>query len=171
MGQVISWAEGRKISENLRAHGQTIVFTNGLFDILHVGHLHLLQGARALGDMLIVGLNSDASARAFKDEGHPVVPQGERAWLLSAIGPVDYVIIFDEPTAERLVDHLRPDVYVKGGDYHTPGPGTASQGRKVAPEARVVLAYGGQVEILLYLEGHSTSDLIHRILETYGRSG
>jgi D-beta-D-heptose 7-phosphate kinase/D-beta-D-heptose 1-phosphate adenosyltransferase len=168
MGEVVSWAEAQKIRTSLRRLGRTMVFTNGLFDILHVGHLRFLRSARALGDLLVVGLNSDVSARVFKGEGHPIVPDGERAELLAALQPVDLVTLFDEPTAGELVDYLRPDVYVKGGDYSVPTQDAASSTGKIPPEAQVVLDYGGRVEIIPYLQNHSTSDLVRNILETYG---
>jgi rfaE bifunctional protein nucleotidyltransferase chain/domain len=130
----------------------------------------MLQHARVLGDVLIVGLNSDASARAVGGQGHPVVPQDERAELLAALAPVDFVIIFNEVSAEHLVDHLRPDVYVTGGHYSDLGQGVDVDGEKIPPEARVVLQYGGEVKIFPNKEGHSTSDLIHKVLTTYGPS-
>ena len=134
-----------------RAEGTRLVLTNGTFDILHVGHVRYLEAARALGDILVVGVNSDASARGNKGPGRPVVPQGERAEIVAALRCVDYVTIFDEPTAVRLVETLRPDVYVKGGDY---------DGSKPLPEAEAVRAYGGEVRIVPFVPGHSASKLI-----------
>lgn len=168
MGEIISWDDGRRIRENLWAHSQVMVFTNGLFDILHVGHLRMLRRARALGDVLVVGVNSDASALAFKGPGHPLVPQAERAELLAALAPVDFVIVFDEVSAERLVDLLCPDVYVKGGDYSLPQQGGTGGELKIPPEAQIVLRRGGEVKILPYEEGHSSSDLIGKVLTIYG---
>lgn len=138
------------------------VFTNGMFDILHVGHVRYLQVARALGDCLIVGLNSDASTRALKGESHPIVPQNERAEMLAALACVDYVIIFDELTAEHMVEVLQPQVYVKGGDYNL-GDG------KIPPEAKIVERYGGRVEFIAYVEGKSTTNIIAEILSRYNR--
>ena len=166
MGRMVSWEEAARIRESLRDKRKVVVFTNGLFDLLHVGHVRYLRQARAMGDVLIVGLNDDASARAFKGPGHPIVPLDERVELLSALDPVDYVVVFDEPTAERLVDLLRPDLFVKGGDY-TARP-TGRPGERIPAEAGVVLSYGGKVKILSYWEGHSTSGLVRRILETHG---
>ena len=166
MGRTLSWQEVEQIRDASREEKKTIVFTNGLFDLLHAGHLRYLRRARALGDVLIVGLNSDASARTFKGPGHPIVPLEERAELLAALEPVDYVVTFDEPTAERLVDLLRPDVYVKGGDYVARPAGRP--GEKVPAEASIVEGYGGEVRILPYLGGHSTSELIGRILKIHG---
>lgn len=133
----------------------SVVFTNGHFDLLHVGHVRYLQAARALGDTLIVGLNSDASTAARKP-GRPIVGQEERAELLAALGCVDVVVIFDSLTAEGLVAALRPDIYVKGGDWNRPdGPRP--------PEAALVEAYGGRVVYLPYIPDRSTSAIIARI--------
>ncbi|MGC8788072.1 MAG: D-glycero-beta-D-manno-heptose 1-phosphate adenylyltransferase, partial [Anaerolineae bacterium] len=148
--------------QEMRLQGKTSVLTNGVFDLLHVGHVRYLQAARRLGDALFVGLNSDASARRLKGPGRPLIPQVERAEVLCALACVDYVILFDEDTAEELVHALQPDVYVKGGDYAGNSTGQAG---KVLPEARVVESYGGRVVILPYTPGHSTTQLIAHILE------
>ncbi|MFW6074393.1 MAG: adenylyltransferase/cytidyltransferase family protein [Chloroflexota bacterium] len=140
---------------NIRGSGRVIVLTNGHFDLLHVGHLRYLQAARQLGDALIVGVNDDATTTARKGEGRPVLPQAERAELLAGLACVDVVSIFSEPTAERLVRVVRPDIYVKGGDY---GPGGAD-----LPEAAVVRELGGRVEILPLVPGRSTSQIIEAI--------
>jgi rfaE bifunctional protein nucleotidyltransferase chain/domain len=132
-----------------------VVFTNGHFDLLHVGHVRYLQAARSLGDALVIGLNSDASCAARKP-GRPLVPQEDRAELLAALGCVDVVIIFDDLTASRLVEALQPEVYVKGGDWGRPdGPRP--------PEAEVVASYGGRVAYLPYVPDRSTSLIIDRI--------
>ena len=141
-----------------RAAGEQVVFTNGTFDLLHVGHVRSLERAGQLGDVLVVGLNSDASVRAYKDPRRPLLPERERAELLAALGWVDYVIVFDEPTAERLVNAIRPDVYVKGADY----------ANAPLPEADIVRGYGGRVELVPLHEGRSTSGLIREILERFG---
>lgn len=149
--------------------GTQVVFTNGIFDLIHIGHLRYLEQARALGDLLIIGLNSDASTRQLKGPQRPLVTEVERAALLLGLRAVDYVTIFDDLTAERVVDILRPDIYVKGGDYALPTAGeTMGQGKRL-PEARTVLGYGGRVQLIPYLPGHSTSELIARIVERYGR--
>jgi D-beta-D-heptose 7-phosphate kinase/D-beta-D-heptose 1-phosphate adenosyltransferase len=150
-----------------QAAGAVVVFTNGCFDLLHLGHVRYLQEARALGDILVVGVNSDASARKIKGPGRPLVPQDERAEVLAALACVDYVTIFEEETAVPLVETLRPDVYVKGGDYAAPDAADQPAAINYAklPEAAPVLAYGGQVRLLPYLPDHSTSALIERILQ------
>jgi D-beta-D-heptose 7-phosphate kinase/D-beta-D-heptose 1-phosphate adenosyltransferase len=137
--------------------GETIVFTNGCFDLLHVGHIQYLQQARALGDCLVVALNDDASVRLLKGERRPLLPQQERARILAALGCVDYVTIFSEATPLALITRLRPNVLVKGGDYT---PATVV-GREV------VEAYGGRVCILPYVAGVSTTDIIGSIVERY----
>jgi rfaE bifunctional protein nucleotidyltransferase chain/domain len=148
-----------------QAAGDVVVFTNGCFDLLHLGHVRYLQEARALGDVLVVGVNSDASTRRLKGAGRPLVPQDERAEVLAALACVDYVTIFEEPTAVALVETLRPDVYVKGGDYATPAAASQPAAINYArlPEAAPVLAYGGQVRLIPYLPGHSTTALIERV--------
>ncbi len=139
--------------EALRQAGKRLAFTNGHFDLLHLGHLDYLEKARAAADALFVGLNGDASTRLLKGPGRPLVPALERARLLAALRPVDAVIIFEDPTATRLITALRPEVYVKGGDYQ----------HKPLPERPAVAAYGGQVLLIDYLPDHSTSALIARI--------
>jgi rfaE bifunctional protein nucleotidyltransferase chain/domain len=132
-----------------------VVMTNGHFDLLHVGHVRYLQGARRLGDALVVGLNSDASTRARKP-GRPLVPQEDRAELLAALACVDVVVIFDDLTANALVAALRPEIYVKGGDWGQPGG-------PQPPEADIVSGYGGSVVYLPYVPDQSTSHIIERI--------
>ncbi|GAB4439846.1 MAG: adenylyltransferase/cytidyltransferase family protein [Chloroflexi bacterium OHK40] len=144
-----------------RAEGRRIVLTNGVFDLLHAGHVGYLGQARALGDLLVVALNSDASTRAIKGPGRPIVPEADRAAVLDALRCVDVVTIFEEPTAERVVAAVRPEVYVKGGDYASAGSGGPDVAR--LPEARIVASYGGQVALLPYAPGRSTSTLIARI--------
>jgi D-beta-D-heptose 7-phosphate kinase/D-beta-D-heptose 1-phosphate adenosyltransferase len=137
----------------LRATGKTVVFTNGVFDLLHVGHLRYLQQARALGDALIVGLNSDRSVRANKGAGRPITPEAERAEILSALACVDGVVVFDEDTPHEIIAALQPDVLVKGADWAA----DAIVGRDVV-EAR-----GGRVVRVPIEAGHSTSALVERI--------
>lgn len=152
----------RRLRPEWRAAGQRVVFTNGAFDLLHVGHVRYLQAARALGDLLVVGLNSDASVRGYKGPSRPLISADERAELLAALACVDYIVIFDTPTATALVEALAPDVYVKGGDY---GDGMAVAGKPL-PEADAARAAGGAVEIIPFVPGRSTSGLIERIQAT-----
>lgn len=165
---VTALEELARLRDQWRARGLKVVFTNGIFDLLHVGHMQYLEAARALGDLLIVGLNSDSSTRQLKGPKRPLVPEAERAALLLGLRAVDYVTIFADRTAEGLVAALQPDVYVKGGDYSlSAGDQSSGQTTKVLPEARIVQDYGGQVELINYLSGHSTTELIERIVERY----
>ncbi len=136
-----------------RAKGRTIAFANGCFDVLHVGHIRYLQGAAETADVLIVGVNSDASVRQLKGEGRPVMPAAERAELISAIRGVGYVTIFDERSPGRLLQVLKPDFQCKGTDY-TPDN---------VPEAGIVRSYGGKVVIVGDPKDHSTSELLERL--------
>lgn len=161
------------LRQQWRAQGRTVVFTNGIFDLLHLGHVQYLAQARALGDLLVIGLNSDDSTRQLKGPRRPLIVEQERAALLLNLRTVDAVTIFTEPTAERLVAALQPDIYVKGGDYtmqpDASAAPTASAGKPL-PEARIVQSYGGRVELIQYLPGHSTTELIERIVQRYADS-
>jgi D-beta-D-heptose 7-phosphate kinase / D-beta-D-heptose 1-phosphate adenosyltransferase len=134
----------------VRARGGTVVATGGCFDLLHPGHVHTLQAARALGDCLVVCLNSDASVARLKGPGRPVVGEADRAAVLAALGCVDAVAVFDQDTPVELLRRLRPDVWVKGGDY------AAAE----LPEAPVLASWGGRAVILPFVEGRSTTRLI-----------
>ena len=136
-----------------RGAGETVVFTNGVFDLLHVGHLRYLQQARALGGALVVGINSDRSVRIVKGAGRPITPEAERVEILSALACVDAVVVFDEPTPHELIAALQPDILVKGADWAA----DAIVGRDVV-EAR-----GGRVVRIPIEGGHSTSALVERI--------
>ena len=118
MNKIVTWEALKEQVERMRGEGKKIAFTNGCFDILHVGHVQYLREARKTGDLLILGLNSDASVRAIKGEKRPLVPQGERAEVVASLDVVDYVTLFDDPTPLRLIEYLRPDVLVKGGDWN-----------------------------------------------------
>ena len=144
-----------------QAQGERGVFTNGCFDLLHLGHVRYLQDARALGDFLVLGLNGDESVAFLKGPGRPLVSAGERAEILAALACVDYVTIFPEKTANALVELLRPAIYVKGGDYA--GAQTGEPDLTRLPEASSVLAYGGTIRLIPYLAGHSTTELIAAI--------
>ncbi len=146
-------AEAAEIAENLRRAGKRIVFTNGCFDIIHVGHVRSLEEARCLGDFLFVGINSDSSTRALKGETQPVTPEGERAEILSAFSSVDFVLIFDDATADEVILALRPHIHAKGTDY-TP---------ETVPERDSVLSYGGEIRIVGDPKGHSTRDILARL--------
>ena len=140
-----------------RRRGKNIVFTNGCFDLLHVGHVKYLQEARQLGDLLILGLNSDDSIRRLKGPNRPLIGEEERSHILAALNCIDYVVVFDEDTPLELISTLRPDVLVKGGNY------TAEEvvGRDL------VESYGGRVELIDFVDGKSTTNIINKILESY----
>jgi D-beta-D-heptose 7-phosphate kinase/D-beta-D-heptose 1-phosphate adenosyltransferase len=138
--------------------GQRVVFTNGCFDLLHAGHVKYLQKARSFGDLLILGLNSDISVRRLKGANRPLIDEEERAHLLAALDCIDYVVLFDEDTPLRLIEALRPDVLVKGGDYTREG----------VVGHDVVESYGGRVELVEFVDGKSTTGIIEKILERYG---
>jgi len=141
------------LAEELRRKKMRIVFTNGCFDILHAGHVRYLNTARALGDCLILGLNTDESVRRLKGETRPINPELDRAEVVGALKAVDYVVLFGEPTAAEIIAEIKPDIYVKGGDY-TP---------ETLPEAGIVQSYGGKVELVDFVAGHSTTDTIAKI--------
>lgn len=149
----INCNEMKDIATTLKADGKTVVFTNGCFDILHVGHVRYLQAARELGDYLILGLNSDESVRRLKGSTRPINGQDDRAEVLSALSSIDYVVIFEEQTAERLVREIQPSIYVKGGDYHI----------KDLPEATIVASYGGKTVLVPEVPGKSTSNIIKKM--------
>lgn len=136
-----------------RADGARIVFANGCFDVLHVGHVRYLAGARALGDVLVVGINSDEQVAIQKGAGRPVLTASQRAEIVAALEPVSYVTIFDEPTVEQLLLTLKPDVHAKGTDYTL----------DTVPERDVVRSYGGRVAIVGDPKDHSTSAIIARL--------
>jgi rfaE bifunctional protein nucleotidyltransferase chain/domain len=156
--KVVTREQAAQRAAEARAAGQRVVLTNGVFDLLHVGHLRYLQAARALGDLLIVGVNSDASTRGNKGPARPLVSEDERAELLAGLSCVDLVVPFGEPTAGALVEAIRPHVWVKGGDY-----GSLEEALPRLPEAVLVRQYGGEVRLLPATEGRSTTGLIERI--------
>jgi rfaE bifunctional protein nucleotidyltransferase chain/domain len=141
-----------------RAAGLSVAFANGCFDLLHVGHVRYLDAARALGDVLFVGLNSDAAVARLKGPGRPLMPAAERAEILAGLRAVDHVVVFDEDTADRLVSLVRPAVHAKGTDYTDAS----------VPEAASVRAAGGRVAIVGDPKDHATRDLIARIRERFG---
>ena len=145
--------------ERLRQVGKKVVFTNGCFDLLHPGHVRYLQQARALGDALIVALNSDRSVRELKGDKRPILTEAERSEVMAALACVDFVTVFDEPTPREIISALLPDVLVKGGDWGI----DAIVGREE------VEAAGGKVMSLAFVEGCSTTDVIERIAQRYSR--
>ncbi|MFQ5586870.1 MAG: D-glycero-beta-D-manno-heptose 1-phosphate adenylyltransferase [Thermodesulfobacteriota bacterium] len=147
----------KKILPGLREEGKTTVFTNGCFDIIHAGHVRYLSKARGLGDILIVGLNSDASVRRIKGNRRPVVPQRERAEVLAALECVDYVVIFNEPTPLALIEAIEPDILVKGADW---------AGNDIVG-ADIVNSKGGRVARMRLVRGMSTTNIIQKILELH----
>jgi len=152
-GQALTTEAAGALAAQLRAQGKRVVLANGCFDLLHVGHIRYLGAARALGDVLFVGINGDAAVTRLKGAGRPLMPAAERVEMLAALRAVDHVVVFDEDTADRLVALLRPDVHAKGTDY-TEGS---------VPEAASVRAVGGRVAIVGDPKAHATRDLIARI--------
>jgi D-beta-D-heptose 7-phosphate kinase/D-beta-D-heptose 1-phosphate adenosyltransferase len=146
-----------RIIKDLKAKGKRIVFTNGCFDLLHIGHIRYLEEAKALGDVLVVGVNSDSSVRKLKGPKRPILPEEERTEILSGLGCVDYITLFDEIDPLKLITSLQPNVLVKGGDW--------TKGQTVGRE--VVERSGGEVVILPFVQGASTSNLIETILKKY----
>lgn len=140
----------RRQVEEWRKSGEPIILTNGAFDLLHVGHVRYLSAAKALGGKLVVAVNSDASVRALKGEGRPVMPENERAEIVAALAAVDAVVIFSEPDVRAIIREIHPDIQAKGTDY---------TGESV-PERDTVLEYGGRVEIVGDPKNHSTTKLI-----------
>src|SRR5262245_56909413 len=158
-GRVLDLDGARRAAEAARRAGRRVVLANGCFDLLHVGHVRYLEGARALGDLLIVGVNGDAAVRRLKGPGRPLMPAAERAEILAALRAVDHVVVFDDDTADRLVALLRPAVHAKGTDYMP----------ESVPEREAVLAAGGRVAIAGDPKRHATRDVIAEILARFGR--
>lgn len=154
MGEILTADEVAGHIADLKAAGRRVAFANGHFDLLHVGHLRYLQAARAEGDALVVALNGDPSVARLKGPGRPIVPAAERAELLAALDPVDFVVIFDEDSPAGLLARLQPDVHCKGTDYGTP---------ERVPEYEVVRAYGGRTALVGDPKDHATSDLIAKV--------
>ena len=141
----------------IHAEGGTVVFANGCFDLLHAGHVRYLESAKNLGDVLILGVNRDACVTALKGRGRPLQPEEERAEILASLECVDYVLLFDAPTADGILEELKPDVHAKGTDYT----------KESVPEGKTVRAYGGRVAIAGDPKNHSTRDLIQTILSKF----
>jgi rfaE bifunctional protein nucleotidyltransferase chain/domain len=161
--KIATLGELAELRRQWAADGKTVVWTNGCFDLLHAGHIRSLRDAKALGDILVVGLNSDASVRAIKGDSRPITSQDDRAEVMAALEAVDYVTIFDEPDPIMALSKLRPDIHCKGAEY--------ASGTRPMPERETVLNYGGQIRFLPFHEGRSTSDLVDRIARAAGREG
>jgi D-glycero-beta-D-manno-heptose 1-phosphate adenylyltransferase len=153
MGKYLSITELKPIVEGLKRSGKTVVFGNGFFDLIHVGHVRYLKAAKELGDVLIVGINDDASVVTLGKRSSVITPLEERAEILCSICHVDYVVSFTEPTVERLLLELKPHVHAKGTDY-TP---------ETVPEGAIVRSYGGRVEIVGDPKDHSTRNIIEAV--------
>ncbi len=153
MSKLKTLAQLRPLIASAKANGQTVVLANGCFDLFHVGHIRYLREAKAKGDILVVAVNSDASVRRLKGPRRPILPQEERAEILSAFGFVDHVVIFGESNVERILRALRPDYHVKGSDYTI----------NTVPEREAVKAYGGRIAIVGGPKIKNTSDIIRRI--------
>ena len=150
---IIDRKDAAHFAEDLRRQGKQIVFTNGCFDIIHAGHVRYLTAAKSFGDVLIVGLNTDESVRKLKGASRPINSQDDRAEVLLGLKAVDHVIFFGEATAENLIAEVKPNVYVKGGDYTL----------ETLPEAAIVQSYGGRVELVNLVAGRSTTNIIKKI--------
>ena len=153
---VVNREELIQVVDAARKIGAKVIFANGCFDVLHVGHVRYLAGARALGDILVVAVNSDEQVAILKGPGRPILPDAERAELIASLESVNYVTIFDEPTVENLLLALKPDVHAKGTDYTV----------DTVPEREVVKSYGGQVAIVGDPKDHSTSEILKRLGES-----
>jgi D-beta-D-heptose 7-phosphate kinase/D-beta-D-heptose 1-phosphate adenosyltransferase len=160
MSKITPRNELKATVERLKREGKKVVFTNGCFDILHAGHTRYLREARKLGDALILALNSDSSVRSIKGPMRPIVPEAERAEVVASLDSVDYVTVFDELTPLELIEYLRPDVIVKGGDW----------AEKDIVGAEAVRKWGGRVAVMPEIEGASTTNIIDKVLQVY-RSG
>ena len=150
---IVTESELAQVVEDAHRDGKRVAFANGCFDILHVGHIRYLQGAAAVADVLVVGVNSDRSVRELKGEGRPVMPERERAELISAVRGVSYVTVFDEKSPARILATVKPDFQCKGTDY-TPDS---------VPEGEIVRSYGGKVVIVGDPKDHSTSDVLRKL--------
>lgn len=159
ISKVIEWGKLKEIVADAKTNGKKVVFTNGCFDLIHPGHIKVFREAKAQGDILILGLNSDASIKTIKDPRRPILNQDERSAILSGLEPIDYIAMFDEQTPAKLIDTIIPDVLVKGGDW----------GLDNIVGSDVVQANGGRVHVVSLKEGNSTTNIIERVLEKYGK--
>lgn len=153
MNRVLERKEAQELIDKLKKEGKKIVFTNGCFDILHVGHMRYLEEAKSFGDYLFVGVNSDESVRRLKGPTRPINNEQDRAELLAGLKSVDYTVIFTEDTPVELIEELKPSIHIKGGDYK----------KEDLPETKVVESYGGEVYIVSLVEGKSTTNVVKKI--------
>lgn len=156
MGEVVKREQIRDIVKEIQNGGETVVTTNGCFDILHVGHVRYLQKTKTFADYSIVLLNSDKSVKSIKGEGRPINNENDRAEILCALSCVDFVVLFDEDSPRNLIDEIKPDVHTKGADYSV----------ETLPEADVILKNGGRIEFIDFVEGKSTTNTIKLINES-----
>ena len=153
VSKLVDLAQAQARIAEFRARGARVSFANGCFDVIHVGHVRYLQGARAEGDLLVVGVNGDASVRRLKGEGRPLMPEQDRALLVAGFRAVDLVVVFQEDDVRKLLLELRPDVHCKGSDYT----------ELSVPERDTVLSYGGRIAIVGDPKDHATRDLLARV--------
>ena len=153
MGQVIKRTEIQELIKKLKNENKTTVFSNGCFDILHIGHVRYLKASAKFADIMIIGLNSDSSVKRLKGESRPINNENDRAELLSELGFVDYVVIFEEDTPENLLNEIKPDIYTKGADYTM----------ETLPEADIMIKNGTKVEFIEFVDGKSTTNVIKKI--------
>lgn len=153
MNRILEREEASRLIDQLKKDGKKVVFTNGCFDILHVGHLRYLNEAKECGDILVVGVNSDASVSRLKGPTRPINQELDRAEMLCGLKAVDYAVIFQEDTPVELIEELKPSIHVKGGDYKV----------EDLPESKVVFSYGGEVKILTLVQGKSTTNVVNKI--------
>ena len=155
MGRIVELSQLEELVRNARAAGEQIVLTNGAFDLIHVGHVRYLKGARDYGDRVVVAVNSDSSVKALKGPSRPMVPELERAEMVAALAVVDWVVIFSELNVENVIRAIRPDVHAKGTDYTT----------ETIPERALVESLGGRVEVAGDPKDHSTTELVAKLGE------
>ena len=148
-----------KFCEILHHSGKSIALTNGSFDLVHSGHVNYLNEAKKMADYLIVGVNSDKSVKQYKSDKRPIIPQNQRAFLIDNLKSVDYVVIFEETTADKLIEKVKPDFYIKGGDYT----------EETLPETATVKNFGGKIKFIKMTEGCSTTNIINKILDIYAK--
>lgn len=153
MGQLVKRENIRDIVKEIQDRGQTVVTTNGCFDVLHVGHVRYLTQTKAYADYSIVLLNSDKSVKSIKGEGRPINNENDRAEILCALSCVDYVVLFDEDSPRDLIGEIKPDVHTKGADYSV----------ETLPEADVIIKNGGRIEFITFVEGKSSSNIIQKV--------